>query len=49
MFQSNGGWEFDNSTMISLFEKHGIYFQKSYLDIQDKMGLLKESIGIFLK
>ena len=38
MFRSDGGWEFDNSPMFSLFAKQGIYFCESHPDTHNKTG-----------
>jgi len=39
MFQSDGGKEFDNSSMLDLFHKHSIYFCKSYPNTQQHNGV----------
>jgi len=36
MFQSDGGYEFDNSSMLNWFTQHGIYFCKSCPDTQQQ-------------
>lgn len=41
MFQRDGGHEFDNSPMLSLFAKHGIYFHKSCPDTEQQNGVAK--------
>ena len=41
MFQSDGGREFDNSSMHNLFNAHGIYFCKSCPDTQQQNGVAK--------
>ena len=39
MFQSDGGQELSNSSMLMFFETHGIYFRKSCPDTQQQNGV----------
>jgi len=49
MFQSDEGLEFDNSLMKTHFLKYDIYFRKSALIHNSKMGLLNVKTDIFWK
>ena len=46
MFQDDWGRKFDNSSTLSLFDKHGTHFYKSCPNIQQQNGLLNKSIHI---
>jgi len=41
MFESNGGCEIDNTFLGAHFSEHGIYFPKSYPDIQAQNGVVE--------
>jgi len=49
MFQSDGGWEFDNSFMLTFSKPMASIFVNLILILNNRMGLLNANIDIYWK